>query len=328
MLSRCQGDHASARDASCHQGTQPKQSGGKDDVSAIGTRNIGGQGFGNWYSLDKEIALGREYAKEVDASVSLVSDPVVTEYVNRIGQNLVRNSDARVPFTIHVIDSNEMNAFSLPGGFVYVNRGAILAAREEAELAGIMAHEIAHVAARHATRQITRSRLISFVSIPLIFVGGAAGYAVGQAAMIAGPLAKMKFSRSFESEADYLGLQYLYKAGYDPQSFLSFFERAEAHETKKPGTLTTVFSTHPRTSDRIKKMQDELSRILPPRELYVVTTSDFESVQARLHSLEGARRLNIESSEPTLRRTTSSETAEDVDSRSDDEQPTLERKLN
>ena len=119
------------------RGEQPKlKAGSKDDIEAIGNRDIGGRGLGNWYSLEGEIRMGREYAQMVDTSTKLVQDPIVTEYVNRIGQNIVRNSDSKVPFTIKVIDSNEINAFALPGGFLYVHSGLLLAADEEAELAG------------------------------------------------------------------------------------------------------------------------------------------------------------------------------------------------
>ncbi len=166
---------------------------------------MGGGKLGNWYSLEKEIQMGKGYAQQVEASVKLVQDPVVTEYVNRIGQNLVRNSDAKVPFTIKVVDSDEINAFALPGGFFYVNSGLILAADNEAELAGVMAHEIAHVAARHATRQMTRAQYANFATIPLIFVGGGIGYAAYNAMSLALPLTFLSFSREFEAEADYLG---------------------------------------------------------------------------------------------------------------------------
>ena len=181
------------------------------DLNAIGNRNVGcGRGLGNWYSLDRQIAMGKSYAQQVESTSKLITDPVITEYVNRSGQNLVRNSDAQVPFTIKVIDSDEVNAFALPGGFFYVNSGLILAADNEAELAGVMAHEIAHVAACHAARENTRGQLINLASIPLIFVGGPIGYAVYEAAGRALPMTFLKFSRDFESEADYLGVEYMY----------------------------------------------------------------------------------------------------------------------
>jgi len=259
-----------------------KHDGSRKDVDAIGNRKIGGRGMGNWYSLETEIRMGKEYSQQVEASVKLVNDPVVTEYVNRIGQNLVRNSDAQVPFTIKVIDSDEVNAFALPGGFFYVNSGLILAADEEAELAGVMAHEIAHVAARHATKQMTRGNWANIATIPLIFVGGGIGYAVRSAAGLALPMTFLSFSRGFEQEADYLGLQYMYKTGYDPQAFVSFFEKLQAKEKKKPGTLARAFSTHPQTPDRIEKSQEEIGTILPARPQYVVSTSEFDDVKARL----------------------------------------------
>jgi predicted Zn-dependent protease len=292
------------------------------DISAIGNRNVGcGEGAGNWYSLEKQIAMGKQFAQQVEASSKLVTDPVVTEYVNRIGQNLVRNSDARVPFTIKIIDSDEVNAFALPGGFFYVNSGLILAADDEAELAGVMAHEIAHVAACHAAREQTRGELVNLASIPLIFVGGGVGYAIRTAAGIGLPISFLKFSRNFEAEADYLGLEYMYKTGYDPQAFISFFEKIQAKEKKKPGTLAKAFSSHPQTPDRIEKSQEEINTILPPRNQYIVDTSEFDQVKARLAALENHHRLNRDNNpeRPTLRR------AQQPNNK-DDGRPTLKRR--
>ena len=282
--------------------------GGKNDIDAIGNRKIGGKGLGNWYSLEKEIQMGKSYAQQVEASVKLVQDPVVTEYVNRIGQNLVRNSDAKVPFTIKVVDSDEINAFALPGGFFYVNSGLIIAADNESELAGVMAHEIAHVAARHATRQMTRAQYANFATVPLIFVGGGIGYAAYNAMSLALPLTFLSFSRGFEAEADYLGLEYMYKTGYDPQSFIAFFEKVEAKEKKKPGTLAKAFSTHPPTPDRIEKSQEEIAKVLPSKPEYVLDTSEFDTVKARLALLENRHKIQEEkdTNRPTLRRTSSS----------------------
>src|SRR5258708_3521242 len=222
---------------------QPKHDGSKKDVDAIGNRKVGGL---DWYSIEKEIRMGKQYAMQVEQTVKLIQDPVVNEYVNRVGQNLVRNSDAKVPFTIKVIDSDEVNAFALPGGFFYVNSGLILAADEESELAGVMAHEIAHVAARHATRGQTRANIANLMTIPLIFVGGGIGYAARQVVGIGLPLTFLSFSRGFEAEADYLGLQYMHKAGYDPNAFVAFFEKLEAQEKKKPGTLAKAFRSEER----------------------------------------------------------------------------------
>jgi beta-barrel assembly-enhancing protease len=309
--------------------TNVNHDGSKRDVNAIGNRKVGGRGLGDWYSLESEIRMGKQYAQEVEATSKLVHDPVITEYVNRIGQNLVRNSDAQVPFTIKVIDSDEVNAFALPGGFFYVNSGLILAADEESELAGVMAHEIAHVAARHATRQMTRAQWANLGTIPLIFVGGGIGYAVRSAAGLGLPLTFLSFSRSFESEADYLGLQYLYKAGYDPNAFVQFFEKLQAREKKKPGTLAKAFATHPQTPDRISKSQDEISKILPARPQYIVTTSEFSDVKSRLAGLENRRKMIDDKggNKPSLRRTASTDKTGDKNGdKTDDDRPTLHRR--
>jgi predicted Zn-dependent protease len=308
-----------------------KHEGGKTDVDAVGNRNVGCKtGLGNWYGVEKQIAMGKQYSQQVESTVKLVQDPVVSEYVNRLGQNLVRNSDAQVPFTIKVIDSDDINAFALPGGFFYVNSGLILAADEEAELAGVMAHEIAHVAACHAARENTRGNLMNMASIPLIFVGGAIGYAGYEAAGLALPMTFLHFSRGFEAEADYLGLQYMYKSGYDPQAFISFFEKVQAQEKKKPGTLAKAFSTHPQTPDRIAKSQEEIAQILPARNQYVVSTSEFDDVKGRLAAIENRHKVldkKDDGKKPSLRRTsTPDKNGTDDKTTNDDGRPTLKRR--
>ena len=305
----------------------------KDCVAKIGDRKVVGKGI-NWYSLEKEIAIGKALAQQVEAQVRLMDDPVITEYVNRLGQNLVRNSDAQVPFTIKVIDSDEVNAFALPGGFFFVNSGLVLEADEEAELAGVMAHEIAHVAARHGTRQATRGEIANILSIPLIFLGGGIGYGARQAAGILVPAGFMKFSRAFEREADQLGLQYMYKAGYDPQAFVTFFEKIQAKEKRRPGTIAKVFASHPQTPDRISTTQKEIATILPPREEYVVTTSEFDEVKTRLANMYNRRKAqDKDRNKPTLRRTTKAPAPDDKDTQDKDkkdkdeeQRPTLKRR--
>ncbi|HLJ90444.1 MAG TPA: M48 family metalloprotease [Candidatus Angelobacter sp.] len=303
-----------------------KHDGSKNDVEAVGNRKVGGM---DWYSIEKEVRMGKEYALQIEQSMKLVQDPVINEYVNRIGQNLVRNSDAKVPFTIKVVDSDEVNAFALPGGFFYVNSGLILAADEEAELAGVMSHEIAHVAARHATRQMTRAEVANIMTIPLIFVGGGVGYLARQVAGIGLPLTFLSFSRGFEAEADYLGLQYMYKAGYDPNAFVAFFEKLEAQEKKKPGTLGKAFSTHPQTPDRIEKSQEEIAKILPARDQYIVSTSEFDQVKARLAAIENRHHVDDDkTNKPTLRRTAgnTSKDGKDSGNGNGDDRPTLKRR--
>src|ERR1700676_4270458 len=274
----------------------------KKDPDQIGNRDVS-KGV-NFYSLEKEIALGKGLAQEVERQAKIINDPVIAEYVNRIGQNLVRNSDAKVPFTIKVIDSEEVNAFALPGGFFFVNSGLILKADNEAELAGVMAHEIAHVAARHGTRQATRGEIANLATIPMIFMGGWAGYGIRQAASILVPVGFLKFSRAFESEADMLGLEYMYKTGYDPTAFVDFFEKIETLEKRKPGTMAKVFSTHPMTDDRIRAAQKNIQELLKAKPEYVVTTSEFNDVKAHLTSMHNRRKIDEtkDSGRPTLRR--------------------------
>jgi beta-barrel assembly-enhancing protease len=307
---------------------QIKHDGGKNDVDAVGNRNVGcGRGVGNWYTIEHQVSDGRRYAQMVESQVKLINDPVVTEYVNRIGQNIVRNSDAQVPFTIKVIDSDVVNAMALPGGFFYVNSGLILAADEENELAGVMAHEIAHVAACHYGREMTRANLLQMASIPFIFMGGAIGYAGYEAAGLGIPLAFFKFSRGFEAEADYLGIEYTYRSGYDPSGFVTMFEKLEAMEKKKPGTLSKAFDTHPPNAERIEKAQQEIRKILPAKPEYILTTSEFDDVKARLAAIENRHKVldQKDANKPTLRRTSSPGDSTGTD-KSDDDRPTLKRR--
>jgi len=312
------------------------KAGSIDDVNAVGNRDIGGRGIGNWYSVDFEIKMGKAYATELEKSTKLITDPVVVEYVNRIGQNIVKNSDCKVPFTIKVIDSDEINAMALPGGFFYVNSGLILNADEEAELAGVMAHETAHVCAHHIAREMTRSNYAQIGMVPLIFIGGWTGYGIYEAASIGIPMTFLKFSREFESQADYLGVQYMYRAGYDPQAFISFFEKIQALEKRKPGLVAKAFSDHPQTPDRILHSQEEIARILPARDEYTVTTSEFDDVKARLARIENKRRLtdSKDTKKPSLRRagtstgdaTGTAGASTPSDTSGGDDQPTLHRR--
>jgi predicted Zn-dependent protease len=300
----------------------------KKDPDEIGNRDVG-KGV-NFYSIEKEIALGKGLAMDVERQAKIVDDPVIAEYVNRLGQNLVRNSDAKVPFTIKVIDTEEVNAFALPGGFFFVNSGLILKADSEAELAGVMSHEIAHVAARHGTRQATRGEIAQLATIPLIFMGGWTGYGIQQAASVAIPIGFLSFSRGFESEADLLGLEYMYKSGYDPEAFVDFFEKIQSLEKKKPGTMAKVFSTHPMTDDRIKVAQKNIQEYLKERPEYVVTTSEFNDVKTRLMAMHNKRKVDTQDlNRPTLRKAPGASTGNDKDDKgggSDDDRPTLKRR--
>jgi len=294
----------------------------KKDPDEIGSRDVACKV--NFYSIEKEIGLGKQMAQEVERQAKIVDDPIIAEYVNRIGQNLVRNSDAKVPFTIKVIDSEEINAFALPGGFFFVNTGILINADNEAEMAGVMAHEIAHVAARHGTCQATKGEIVNYGSIPLIFLGGWAGYAIRQGAGLAIPMGFLTFSRTYESQADMLGLEYMYKAGYDPTCFVDFFEKIQSQEKRKPGTMSKVFSTHPPTDDRIKAAQKNIQELLKSKPEYVVSTSEFSDVKARVMALHNRRTIDKAKDaggRPTLRRNPNGQ----IDSNGDEKAPTADQ---
>ena len=271
----------------------------KKDPNQIGNRDVG-KGV-NFYSLQKEMALGRQLAQEVARQAKLNTDPIITEYVNRVGQNLVRNSDAKVPFTFQVIEADDLNAFALPGGYVFVNTGLIVMAEEEDEFAGAVAHEIAHVAARHMTRQATKAEIANIASVPLsVLLGGWAGVAARQGAGLAIPMTFLSFSRRDESEADYLGLQYMYAAGYDPNGAINIFERLQALSGRQPGRVSKLFSTHPMDAARIRNAQKEIQEILPAHEMYVVNTSEYNDVRWRVLKIESVRKPAEDENRPRL----------------------------
>ncbi len=294
----------------------------KYDVSHIGDRGVG-SGM-NFYSTEKEITLGKQLSQEVEQQAKLFADPVVNEYVNRIAQNLARNSDAKVPFKVKIIDSDEVNAFALPGGFFYVNVGLLMAAENEAELAGVLAHEIGHVAARHATKTQTKKDIWDLASLPLVMVGGPAGMAVRNLMGIAVPMTFLKFSRDAEREADLLGIEYQYAAGYDPAAMVTFFEKLSAQEKRKHGFMSSAFSTHPMNEDRIERSQKTIENMLPAKEQYLTTTSDFDQVKARLITLTTGKKQEVQMAgvqRPTLRKAN----GDGGKVNKDDDRPTLKR---
>jgi beta-barrel assembly-enhancing protease len=298
----------------------------KDDPTLIGKRDIN-KGSIQFYSIEKEVAIGRQLAAEVDRSSKIISDPLVTEYINRVAQNIVLHSDSKVPFTIKVVDSQEVNAFALPGGFLYVNRGLLEAADNEAEVAGVIAHEIAHVAARHGMEQASKGELFNYLSIPLIFFGGIGGYAIRQGLGLAVPLTFLKFSRGAEKEADRLGAQYMWAAGYDPNALITFFEKLQAKNKKKPGTLSKLFSTHPMTGDRITEVRELVSRF-PDRGEYQLSSSEFGQVKSRVLAISGAARGSGQdgSGRPTLKRRPQSTNGEESKDSETPNRPVLKRR--
>jgi predicted Zn-dependent protease len=319
--------------------SQDKQSGDDDkfyhgtginDLNAIGNRNVGcNRGLGNWYTLDAQVRMGQEFARQVEQTSHLITDPQVNEYVNRLGQNLSRNSDTKLPFTIKVLDVEEPNAFALPGGYMFVNAGTILMADDESELAGVMAHEIGHVAACHAARESTRGTMAGLAMIPVVILtGGLAGLGVNTAANYGIPAVFSKFGRNFEAQADYLGVQYAYKAGYDPNGMIDFFEKLQALEKKRPGVAMKLYGDHPQTPDRIAKSQQEIGTILPPREQYIMDTSDFEQTKKRLALIMKHRLLkdDKDKQKPDLRRTAGDKNPDQNDKNQNDDRPVIKRK--
>ena len=306
----------------------------KKDPDEIGNRKVDGRV--NWYSMEREIAMGKQYAMEIERQAKIVDDPIITEYVNRVGQNIVRNSDVKVPVSIKVLETDEPNAMALPGGFFFVNTGLIKLAENEAEVAGVMGHEIAHIAARHGTRQMTKAGIANLATIPMMILGGGwAMYGIYQATNIAIPVAFLRFSRADEAEADMLGLQYMYKAGYDPNGFVEMFERLESMEKRKPGTISKVFMSHPPTGDRIVKVQSMIAQYLKEKPEYVVTTSEFDEVRDRLMMLENRRKATPDDpTRPRLRKAPGSgsptidgdDTSNTKNKEESDERPTLKRR--
>jgi predicted Zn-dependent protease len=305
----------------------------KDDVNQIGNRRVAKRSI---ISQEKEIGIGKQYATEIERSAKLLTDPVVNEYVNRVAQNIARNSDLTVPLTVKVIDSPELNAFALPGGFLYVSSGLLLAADEESQLAGVIAHEVAHVAARHWASQMTKSTIAQWASIALIFVPMSYPVYMGVSAayMNGVPLAFLKFSRGDEAEADYLGIQYMYKAGYDPDSYVTFFGKLIDEERRTPGGGPTVFASHPPTPDRVLKSEEAIKEVLPKRDQYLVSTSEFDDVKSRLQMvISNRKRGQKDQNEPTLRKresteqtTTQTPQPSDKPDQTEDKPPVLRRR--
>jgi predicted Zn-dependent protease len=307
------------------------------DIENIGNRSIATRVWGifpNFISLEKEIQIGQQVSGEFEQAARLVEDPVISEYVDRVGQNIVKHSDAKVPFHIKVVDSDEVNAFAFPGGFFYVNKGLILEAENESELAGVMAHEISHVVARHATAMLSKQQILQFAQIPLLFVGGYwAQMAIQNGLGLGINLGLLGVTRASEKEADQLGIQYLWNTGYDPNSFVTFFEKLQDKEKSKPGSLSGWFRTHPYTLDRIAASLDE-ERYLPEKDTYIVNTSEFDRVKGRLLAIDNAMKADaqaaqIDQKRPTLKRRTNTgdDPANDPDNPDQTKsKPTLKKK--
>lgn len=274
----------------------------KKDVDAIGNRNVAHRSI---VSEQKEIAIGKRYATEIDRSAQIIKDPVINEYVNRVAQNVARNSDLKIPLTVKVIDSPAINAFALPGGFLYINSGLLQAATEEDQLAGVIAHEIAHVAARHWASQMTKRTILQYAMLPLLFTPMSYPVYIGlsEGLNFGIPVAFLKFNRNDEAEADFLGIQYMYKAGYDPNAYVSFFGKIAMEQRRNPSSVPTVFADHPPTANRIIETEQEIKAILPKRSEYLVSTSEFNEMKTRLGAVMSTRnKLKEAEGAPTLKK--------------------------
>jgi beta-barrel assembly-enhancing protease len=302
----------------------------QDDVDEIGNRKVA-----HWslISQEKEVAIGKQYADQIDKQAKILKDPVVNEFINRLGQNLARNSDLKIPLSVKIIDDPALNAFMLPGGFMYINTGTILAADEEDEIAGVMGHEIAHAACRHWANSMSKETLMRFSMLPMMFIPMTMPVYMGvmEAYMNGVPMAFLKFSRANEKQADFLGLQYMYKAGYDPNAFVAFFGKVMDEERRHPGSMASVFEDHPPTGDRIIAAEEEIQQILPKRSEYLVSTSEFDDVKARLQTaITQRRRQKKDDSGPTLRKRapdqTTTQSGKQPSDSGDDQPPVLQRR--
>jgi len=264
---------------------RPRQD-AKKDPDRIGTRDVS-KGL-NFYSIQKEMAIGKAMSQQVERKSTLVTDKLITEYVNRLAQNLARHSDAKIPITVKVIEGDDPDAVTLPGGFIYVHTGLLRTADTEAELAAALAHEIGHVAARHGTRQATQGQVAQIAAIPLIFVGGGLGtLCMSAAELTVVPAGTLAIQRAYETEADMLGLQYLYKSGYDPLGMVDIFEKIFVFaEEKHVKLLARLGSSHPTANDRLVNVQKNIETQLKARPEYIVNTSEFDNMKTRLAALD------------------------------------------
>lgn len=295
----------------------------KDDVDAIGSRKVAHKSI---ISEQKEIAIGKQYSTQVDRQSKLVTDPVISEYVNRVAQNIARNSDLKIPLTVKVIDDPSINAFALPGGYIYVNTGVLKAADEESQLAGVIAHETGHIAARHWASMMTKQTLLQFAMIPLMFTPMSIGAYYGISAAMQGlPIMFLKFTQQQEAEADFLGLQYMYKAGYDPESYVTFFGKVAEMERHQPGSVPEIFMDHPPTPDRIINCEKEIKSILPKKPEYLVSTSEFNDVKARMMTVMVAQNRQKPGA-PTLEKRKGKTTGGTTTDDGSDQPPVLKRR--
>ena len=268
---------------SAYSSSDKKRAKAYRDINAIGHRVIGyPSGYGNWYSLDKEKEIGAQVSAAFEKSTTLLHDSITQAYLDRLAQTIALNSDSQLPITIRVIDSEDSYALTLMGGHQYISRGLILQLQNEGELAAAIARGIAHTALRSATGEATRTSLMKMVAVPVVFNGQDGVVANSTDPGMAVPLTFLKFRRDDESAADYFGVQYLYKSGYEPECFIGFIQEAWPPSGKP---TVAAFSPFPPLPERLKALEKEIREILPKRSGAVTSTGEFAAVREHLLSL-------------------------------------------
>ncbi len=237
----------------------------------------------NIISISQEIKLGKQASKEVEKEMKVVNIPMVRDYINYLGNRLASHSDLKIAYHFGVIEDEEINAFSLPGGYVYVFTGLIDATENESELAGVIGHEIGHIASRHATELLSMQKGINiFASILFNVLGVRITGTQAQLANITATLGVLHYNRSQEKEADDLGLKYMMKAGYNPYSMITFFYKLKKIHKEKPNILTKILSTHPVTDERIERIKREIENMHINEEDFITNTPQFIRIKSLL----------------------------------------------
>jgi predicted Zn-dependent protease len=235
----------------------------------------------NLVSVEEEKQLGAKFAVEIEKKYPPVRDPEVQGYVNKVGKQLLTGArEVAFDYTFTAVHDDSVNAFAIPGGHLYVHTGLLKVVRTEGELAGVMAHEISHAVARHGTQQLTQQYGYSLVV--QLLLGSNPNLLAQIAASLAGQAGMQAYSRGMENQADYLGVETMAKAGYNPDGMLTFFTKLESMEGRNPGQLAQFFSSHPLTSERVQQVKAEIDKLPPQKYPYGADSTELKRIQAKL----------------------------------------------